>query len=65
MSTPKNCDRAKACDHCQTPVTLRYRIQHDASDRWVLVCIECWQHLSQHNPNYRYGGTWKAHRNKS
>jgi hypothetical protein len=51
---------AKPCDRCQIQSTLRYRIQHDTTDRWVLVCRACWEKLSQDNPHYRYGGTWKA-----
>ncbi len=26
----------------------------------MLVCPDCWQQVSQDNPDYRYGGTWKA-----
>jgi hypothetical protein len=51
---------AKPCDRCQVQSTLRYRIQHDTTDHWVLVCRACWEKLSQDNPHYRYGGTWKA-----
>ncbi len=50
----------KPCEFCYTPVTLRFRIQYDESQRWVLVCRPCWDRLSLDNPHYRYGGTWKA-----
>lgn len=50
----------KPCDRCQAVVALRYRIQHNAEGTWELVCPACWKTLSQDNPHYRYGGTWKA-----
>ncbi|MGL5804432.1 MAG: hypothetical protein ACRC11_03140 [Xenococcaceae cyanobacterium] len=53
----------KPCDLCQKIVSIRYRIQYDESANWVLVCPECWQKISQNNPYYRYGGTWKARSN--
>jgi hypothetical protein len=54
----------KPCDLCGTPANLRYRIQHESGDRWVLACPACQQRHSQNNPHYRYGGTWKARRKK-
>lgn len=51
---------SKPCDLCLKQVTLRYRIQYDKSDNWVLVCPQCWQKASANNDDYRYGGTWKA-----
>lgn len=52
--------KPKACENCQAIVTIRYRIQHDDSGKWWLVCPSCWETLSKDNPDYRYGGTWKA-----
>lgn len=52
--------RSKPCDLCSNVVDLRYRIQYDASEEWVLVCRACWDKVSQNNSWYRYGGTWKA-----
>jgi hypothetical protein len=51
---------SKPCQLCQKLVTIRYRIQYDESSKWVLACPQCWQKVSQNNPYYRYGGTWKA-----
>ncbi|MCU0534120.1 MAG: hypothetical protein MUD14_09515 [Hydrococcus sp. Prado102] len=51
---------AKSCDRCQRLVTIRYRIQYDESEQWYLICPDCWKQVSQNNPYYRYGGTWKA-----
>ncbi|HHP7230532.1 MAG TPA: hypothetical protein ACFCUY_06700 [Xenococcaceae cyanobacterium] len=50
----------KPCDRCRQIVPIRYRIQYDLSGEWFLVCRQCWQKLSEDNPYYRYGGTWKA-----
>lgn len=52
--------KLKPCDLCFNLVDLRYRIQYDASEEWVLVCRPCWEKVSQDNPFYRYGGTWKG-----
>ena len=51
---------SKPCDLCSQKVNIRYRIQYDASEEWVLVCRQCWDKISPDNPYYRYGGTWKA-----
>ena len=52
--------KSKPCDLCSNLVNIRYRIQYDASEEWVLVCRQCWDRVSQDNPWYRYGGTWKG-----
>ena len=54
--------KSKPCDLCHQLVDLRYRIQYQADNNWVMVCQQCWQEVSQNNPDYRYGGTWKAKR---
>ena len=54
----------KSCHFCQQKVDIRYRIQYDRSHNWVLVCPNCWQQVSQNNPDYRYGGTWKARKKR-
>jgi hypothetical protein len=53
----------KPCDLCTQLVDVRYRIQYDTSEKWALVCPNCWEQLSQNNPLYRYGGTWKRKKN--
>jgi len=50
----------RPCDLCSIVVAVRFRIQYDARQRWVLACPACQQHHSRHSPHYRYGGTWKA-----
>ncbi|MEM1142524.1 MAG: hypothetical protein AAF671_11930 [Pseudomonadota bacterium] len=51
---------SKPCEKCAELAVVRYRIQLDDSNTWYLVCPSCQQKYSLHNPNYRYGGTWKA-----
>lgn len=50
----------KPCDRCKQLNSLRYRIQYDRTKCWILVCPSCWQKLSDRNPDYCYGGTWKS-----
>ncbi|MCM1984230.1 hypothetical protein [Lyngbya confervoides] len=50
----------KPCDTCGHCVTLRYRIQSNSHAPWQLVCASCWKQIAPNNPDYRYGGTWKA-----
>ncbi|BAW95908.1 hypothetical protein NIES970_08420 [[Synechococcus] sp. NIES-970] len=52
--------REKNCEICQNVVFVRYRIQHDPSQQWILVCPDCRRKLAENNAHYRYGGTWKA-----
>ena len=52
--------KLKPCDRCQNLVDLRYRSQYQQQGDWVMVCRKCWDLVSQNNPYYRYGGTWKA-----
>ncbi|NJK33894.1 MAG: hypothetical protein HC919_02510 [Oscillatoriales cyanobacterium SM2_2_1] len=56
----------KSCDVCRASCSVCYRVQYQASDRvvgaWYLVCPGCQLTLSDRNPHYRYGGTWKAKR---
>lgn len=56
--------KLKPCDICQELVDIRYRIQYQASEEWVLVCPSCWWKVRPNNPHYRYGGTWKAKRRR-
>jgi hypothetical protein len=52
--------REKTCDRCATPALRLYRVQVDESGQWVFVCDRCFPSVSQNNPHYTYGGTWKA-----
>lgn len=56
--------KPKKCDRCQQLVSIRYRIQYDESEKWSLICPDCWQIVAKDNPFYRYGGTWKAKKRK-
>ena len=52
--------RTKTCDRCQLSADILYRVRVDRSGDWQFVCDNCWQLLDRDNPDYVYGGTWKA-----
>ena len=52
--------RTKKCNRCQAPADILYRVRVDKSGDWQFVCDDCWQLLDRDNPDYVYGGTWKA-----
>lgn len=54
--------KSKPCDICHKLVDIRYRVRYQEQGDWALVCPGCWHEVSQNNPNYSYGGTWKAKR---
>ncbi|MCU0549942.1 MAG: hypothetical protein MUC48_11395 [Leptolyngbya sp. Prado105] len=54
--------REKQCAICAKSAPVLYRIQHDESQEWIFICPDCWNQVSQNNPFYVYGGTWKAHK---
>ncbi|HSM84440.1 MAG TPA: hypothetical protein VLS96_22325 [Nodosilinea sp.] len=54
----------KPCALCQRLAVVRYRICCQPGGPWQLVCPACQQQQSTDNPHYRYGGTWKARRQK-
>jgi protein-arginine kinase activator protein McsA len=56
--------RTKPCYLCQKSAPVLYRIQRDESGEWIFVCADCWQQVSQDNPHYVYGGTWKAEKKR-
>ncbi|MEC4982876.1 MAG: hypothetical protein SAJ37_01090 [Oscillatoria sp. PMC 1068.18] len=56
--------RKKLCNFCGEAAAVLYRIQYDESQQWQFVCHSCWENLSDNNPNYTYGGTWKAVKKK-
>ncbi|HAJ58357.1 MAG TPA: hypothetical protein DCP31_03025 [Cyanobacteria bacterium UBA8543] len=56
--------RIKSCDRCHLLASVLYRVQYDDSGNWVFVCASCWSSISQNNPFYVYGGTWKAHKKR-
>lgn len=57
-------DRQKLCDRCQRLAPVLYRAQIDTSREWQFICDACYPEVSQHNPHYIYGGTWKAKKRK-
>jgi hypothetical protein len=66
--------RKKSCDRCQLSAEILYRVlvvgvaaaeaeispMKNRADRWQFVCNDCLQMISLTNPDYVYGGTWKA-----
>ncbi|KAB8315771.1 hypothetical protein SD81_030960 [Tolypothrix campylonemoides VB511288] len=54
--------RVKLCGRCRQPAPILYRVKYEEEGQWVFVCPECWTLLSENNPFYVYGGTWKAHK---
>lgn len=52
--------RLKLCDRCQAEAEVLYRVKVDESEKWIFVCDRCYPTVSQNNPHYVYGGTWKA-----
>ncbi|MEL6457945.1 MAG: hypothetical protein AAFX46_15870 [Cyanobacteria bacterium J06636_27] len=52
--------RTKLCSLCSQPASVLYRIKHVEDSDWVFVCPQCWETVSQNNPFYVYGGTWKS-----
>ncbi len=56
--------RVKPCHLCNQAASVLYRVKYDSEGDWVFVCPECWHNISQDNPYYTYGGTWKAQKRK-
>ena len=52
--------RTKLCSLCSEPGGILYRVKYIENGDWVFVCSQCWETISQNNPFYIYGGTWKA-----
>ena len=52
--------RIKLCNRCSQAASVLFRVQYDESGAWIFVCKQCWASVSQNNPFYVYGGTWKA-----
>ncbi|MEM7581089.1 MAG: hypothetical protein ACFB02_19480 [Mastigocoleus sp.] len=56
--------RSKKCSQCSQDSSVLYRIKYQVEGNWVFVCPKCWENLSQDNPYYTYGGTWKAQKKR-
>jgi hypothetical protein len=56
--------RVKSCYICHQTAPVLYRVKYEEEGDWVFTCPECWQNISQDNPFYVYGGTWKAEKKK-
>ncbi|MBW4657206.1 MAG: hypothetical protein KME15_00895 [Drouetiella hepatica Uher 2000/2452] len=56
--------RSKLCSQCSQEAAVLYRSQIDTSWQWRFICVACFPQVSQNNPCYRYGGTWKAEKKR-
>ncbi|WP_017719985.1 hypothetical protein [Kamptonema formosum] len=54
----------KFCDRCNQSAPVLYRVRYDESGRWFFVCPQCGPAVSQDNPFYVYGGTWKSRKKR-
>ncbi|MGF1496883.1 MAG: hypothetical protein ACFB8W_08695 [Elainellaceae cyanobacterium] len=56
--------RSKRCDRCTAEFPVLYRVQYDDSQQWYFVCDRCLPLVKHGNPQYTYGGTWKARKRR-
>ena len=63
MSGPHR-QREKPCARCGQPNPVMYRVVCKAAEGWVFLCPECRRAAEVGNPEYRYGGTWKAEKGR-
>lgn len=52
--------REKPCARCGQAGEVMYRVIRRAEEGWVFLCPPCRRLEAEGNPEYRYGGTWKA-----
>lgn len=57
---PMTRHREKSCSICNQAAQVLLRCQYEMHKEWCFICQNCWQNVSQDNPFYVYGGTWKA-----
>ncbi|BDP40051.1 hypothetical protein DAETH_00200 [Deinococcus aetherius] len=60
MAAELHRQREKACARCGQPSPVMYRVVRREEEGWVFLCPPCRRTEAQDNPEYRYGGTWKA-----
>ncbi|MBI1242698.1 MAG: hypothetical protein GC195_14575 [Nostoc sp. RI_552] len=53
-------NRVKFCHRCSQAAPILYRVRFEQAGNWIFVCGQCWRNVSENNPFYVYGGTWKA-----
>lgn len=52
--------RHKCCQICQQPQDVLFRVRPHPQQVWQFVCEQCLPAVKHNNPDYGYGGTWKA-----
>ncbi|WP_019009176.1 hypothetical protein [Deinococcus aquatilis] len=56
--------REKPCAQCGQPSPVMYRVIRAEAEGWVFLCPPCRRKAEEGNPEYRYGGTWKAEKGR-
>lgn len=56
--------RVKLCDRCSLSAPILYRVKYEQAGKWIFVCHKCWTAVSENNPFYVYGGTWKQQKRR-
>ncbi len=56
--------RQKPCARCGQPSLVMYRVVRKAAEGWVFLCPTCRTVEAENNPEYCYGGTWKAEKGR-
>ncbi|WP_224094513.1 hypothetical protein [Nostoc sp. MS1] len=57
-------NRVKMCDRCSQTAPILYRVKFEENGDWIFVCPQCWVGVSENNPFYVYGGTWKERKKR-
>ena len=52
--------RTKKCQRCENSANTLYRVRLTKQGDWTFVCPVCLDQVRNGNPDYQYGGTWKA-----
>ncbi len=60
VKAPGHRVREKPCADCGQPSDVMYRVIRRTEEGWVFLCPACRRTADVDNPEYRYGGTWKA-----
>ena len=50
----------RPCELCEQEVSKLTRARLEEGGEWLLICDACWDEHAEGNPDYTYGGVWKA-----
>lgn len=51
---------AKPCSRCEARCDRLLRSRLGEGKPWLMLCERCWVRLARDNPEYTYGGEWRA-----